>query len=80
MYLGIGILQLVKLKLSCFNFWEHKKYIYINQICELYNGNNTCAIQQPYTLSSFTRGAVDLPLTPSACPVDYQLDLIYIYL
>ena len=52
MYLGIGILHLVKSKLSCFNFWEHEKYKYINQICELYNGNNTCAIQQPYIVDT----------------------------
>ena len=33
---------------SCFNLWEHEKYIYINQIYKLYNRNNTCADQQPY--------------------------------
>jgi len=44
----MGILDLVKSKLSCFNLWEQEKYIYINQIYELYNGNNTCADQQPY--------------------------------
>jgi len=44
----MGILDLVKSKSSCFNLWEHEKYIYINQIYKLYNGNNTCADQQPY--------------------------------
>jgi len=29
MYLGIGILHLVKSKLSCFSPGEHAKYIYI---------------------------------------------------
>jgi hypothetical protein len=47
MYVGIGILHLVKSKSRCFSLWEHKKYIYINQIHELYYGNNTCADQQP---------------------------------
>ena len=46
---GIGILDLVKEKLRCIIVWEYKKYIYINQIHELYNGNNICADQQPYS-------------------------------
>ena len=46
-YFGLG-----KIKLSCFNLWEHEKYIYINQIYELYNGNNTCADQQSYPTRS----------------------------
>jgi hypothetical protein len=48
MYPGIGILYLVKSKLSCSSLWKHSKYIYINQIHGLYTGNNTCAIGQPY--------------------------------
>ena len=64
MYLGIGILHLVKLKLSCFSLWEHEKYIYINQISELYNGNDTCAVQQPYTRA--TNVVTDSPPTPDS--------------
>ena len=44
----IGILDLVKSKSRCISLWEHKKYIYINQMHGLYTGNNTCAIGQPY--------------------------------
>ena len=46
-------------------FWEHEKYIYINQICKLYNGNNTCAVQQPYILG------VSGPLLHMADNFDY---------
>ena len=45
---GISILDLVKLKFRCIGLWEHKKYIHISQIYELYYGNNFCAVQQPY--------------------------------
>jgi hypothetical protein len=31
----------------CIILWEHETPIYINQIDELYNGNDTCADQQP---------------------------------
>ena len=44
MYLGIGILHLVKLKLSCFSPGEHAKYIYM----VINTRNNFCAVQQPY--------------------------------
>lgn len=47
MYLGIGILHLVQLKLRYISLREHEKYRYINRIYRIVytgNGNNTCKV------------------------------------
>jgi len=74
----MGILDLVKSKLSCFNLWEHEKYIYINQIYKLYNGNNTCADQQPYPIALFSsRSHNDPPDFAAYQIVIYSLDRMF---
>ena len=45
---GMGILHLVKSKLRYISLWEHAKYLHINKIWDICNGNNICAVQQPY--------------------------------